>query len=122
MMNDNWFSIETAHKDEEGSISGYARADVASPWFSGHFPGEPILPGIGQISLIFEVLKRYCSFNEIIRISEVSRLRFRRIIRPEEQLFFEIKPDLRIAGAYRFKIMVNNELASNGNLTVSEQT
>lgn len=119
-MDDQWFVIDSAVRDDHGTISGYARADVSSPWFSGHFPGEPILPGIGQISLIFEVLKNHSLAGTAIQVSEVSRLRFRRIVRPGESMFFEIKPDPRRDDAYKFKITVNDELACNGNLVVAQ--
>lgn len=118
-MNKNWLSIDTITADNDGTITGCARADISSPWFSGHFPGEPILPGIGQISLISEILKKQYPPDVSMWISEVSRLRFRRIVRPDETMYFQIKPDSGKTGSYKFKITVNDELACNGNIIAS---
>ena len=31
---------------------------VADTWFEGPFPGNPILPGVAQLTLVVEVLAR----------------------------------------------------------------
>ena len=57
-MNNTWYSLSNIEAASQNIISAKATVPVESPWFSGHFPGEPILPGIAELSMIFDVIKK----------------------------------------------------------------
>ena len=79
--------------------------DVAEPFFAGHFPGQPILPGIFQLEMARAcaewTLEREC----VIR--EVTKAKFLRPIRPGELVEVNLKlseqPDGIVAHA-RFSV------------------
>ncbi len=55
------------------------------PYFRGHFPGDPVLAGIVQLEEL--VLARVrAMWSEPVRLAKVTRLRFRRPIRPGDDL------------------------------------
>lgn len=89
-----------------------------SPWFSGHFPGEPVLPGVAQLEMALDAVKRLN--RKGLKISRVKRVRFRRIIRPGERIRVTVASDEREASSYPFRITVNGELASRGVLVVEK--
>ena len=97
---------------DELVMEGEAGPD--SPWFSGHFPGEPILPGIAQIAMAFEAVKHIDGRD--IRIRGVKKVRFKQIIRPNEKLTVSVSPGK--GDTYAFRILVKGELACNGILSV----
>ncbi|HOO71274.1 MAG TPA: hypothetical protein PK926_05890 [Spirochaetota bacterium] len=113
-MNDPWYSILSLNKSASGEIHFQATAAASSPWFDGHFPGEPILPGIAQISIVWDTIKAHCGNSADAAITDVKRLRFRQIIRPDEVMSVTIVPDGKKAGSYSFKITVRGDLACNG--------
>jgi 3-hydroxymyristoyl/3-hydroxydecanoyl-(acyl carrier protein) dehydratase len=64
-------------------------ADLAP--FNGHFPGNPILPGVGQISLITEILKK--AYRRNFTLVTVKRIKFMAPILPEMPLSVSVKND-----------------------------
>lgn len=96
-----------------------ARADVpaASRWFEGHFPGDPILPGIAQLALVIEVLKR--ALGPKTAAVRFSRVRFKQLIRPGDRLALDIRPKPEDARRFAFRITCGTEPALAGSVTVS---
>lgn len=58
------------------------------PAFNGHFPGNPILPGIAQIALITEILNRADPSG--YTLDTVKRVKFLSPVFPEKPLFAEV--------------------------------
>ena len=93
------------------------QAPPESGWFSGHFPGEPILPGIAQLGMVFDAINRWESRK--FKITGIRRVRFKQIIRPDDPLHLTVKPQKNCAGVYDFRIQVNAELACSGVMTIA---
>ncbi len=84
---------------EEGkSITALKNVAANEPFFQGHFPGEPVMPGV----LILEGLAQagsllaYLSAPEVLEghlfyFAGLDGVRFRRIVRPGDQLVFKLE-------------------------------
>ncbi|HHB75529.1 MAG TPA: hypothetical protein ENK84_03165, partial [Desulfobulbus sp.] len=55
-----------------------------SPWFNGHFPDEPIFPGIAQIELACDLIAD--ELQVPLQLIRLSRVKFKKIVRPGEIL------------------------------------
>jgi len=93
-----------------------ARAPQNSPWFDGHFPGQPILPGVALISLIKKGI-RYFGERQNLNFQHfgVRKARFTLPIQPDDT--FEISLLCRISEGKlvsSFKILLKGEMAGNG--------
>ncbi len=113
-----WYSLRSADILSSNEIIMEAEVSPDSPWFSGHFPGEPILPGVAQLEMALDAIKRLN--RKSLRISGVKRVRFKQVIRPDDKLRITVAPHKKDALSYLFRIMVNGELASSGILMVEE--
>ena len=113
-----WYSLKGVDILCSNEIIMEAEVNSDSPWFSGHFPGEPILPGVAQLEMAFDAIKRFNRKN--LRLSGVKRIRFKQVIRPDDKLRITVAPHKRDALSYLFRIMANGELVSNGVLMVEE--
>ncbi len=91
-----------------------ADAGPDSPWFSGHFPDDPVLPGIAQIAMAFEAVKHLGGKER--KIFQVKKVRFKQIIRPGDKL--TVRVSLRKNNTFSFRIFLKGELACSGILTV----
>jgi len=93
-----------------------ARMDVASLWFSGHFPGEPILPGIAILSMVAEAFRRQGSEKGgRIAIKGIRKVRFRRPVRPGETLSISVSSAIADHGHdYRFEVSVKGHTVCTG--------
>ncbi len=111
-----WYTLGTV----ETSTTGEATCDVQVPqgsaWFSGHFPGDPVLPGIAQLGIVYDVLCR--SLGDQPCIAGFSRVKFRKILRPQDCLKITIVPKNEAGGLYAFRIAASGEIACSGNLTL----
>lgn len=83
------------------SLTALKNVTFNEPFFQGHFPDEPIMPGV----LIVEALAQACgvydyacraadneSTDFIFLLAAVDKVRFRRQVLPGDQLMLSIKP------------------------------
>ncbi|MFH0785666.1 MAG: hypothetical protein V2B20_27480 [Pseudomonadota bacterium] len=84
-----------------------------SQWFSGHFPDNPILPGIAQLKMAVDLVTKHGLGN--IRLTGLSRIKFRKIVRPEEQLDIQITCNAA-ENYYTFKITSGNADVCSGKM------
>jgi len=83
-----------------------------SPWFSGHFPDNPILPGIAQLSTVFEAVRN--AAKNKLKILEFKRVKFKQVIQPDDKLEIKASRGERDASTYSFTISVKGEVACSG--------
>ncbi len=81
-------------------------------WFDGHFPQEPILPGVAQLCLVEEMLGRHTG--NTARVSRLRRVRFKLAIHPDDTLSIEALPIDESGQAYSFKLFSRGELCCSG--------
>ena len=111
-----WYVIKNVNDSDPEEISLDIQVPSESNWFSGHFPGEPILPGIAQLGMVFDAINRMGGRN--FKITGIRRVRFKQIIRPDDPLRVTVKPQKNGGGTYDFRIQMNAELACSGVMTV----
>jgi len=102
-----------------------ARVDVPgdSIWFTGHFPGEPILPGIALLHTVYEaILSKAGDQGKSIKISSLKRIRFTGPVRPGETLLLNLtQEDGPEEILYNFKVFVKETIVCSGLLTVTKR-
>jgi 3-hydroxyacyl-[acyl-carrier-protein] dehydratase len=75
------------------------------PFFAGHFPGHPILPGIAHLALVAQNTP----------VAEVRNLKLRRPVVPGDVLDLSLEEE---GGLVRFELRRNEEVVSNGMIRV----
>ena len=113
-----WYVLKELTRSDKNEIEADIQVPSDSPWFDGHFPGEPILPGVAQIGMVFDAIRK--ARNQDLKISSVRRVRFKQIIRPDDKFKLIAAPLKENAGAYSFRILVENEVVCNGVMMVEE--
>lgn len=104
-----------------GNAVAAVRFPGDSDWFLGHFPGNPIVPGVALIALAEEaVIERERGEGRSVVITGVRRVRFRLPVKPEEEVTLEITrlPD-RAGPAYSFAVGLAGETVCSGVLTAA---
>jgi 3-hydroxyacyl-[acyl-carrier-protein] dehydratase len=68
-------------------IEALAYVPTDSPWFLGHFPNEPILPGIALVDMVQQaIMQDAAAKGEEITFESLKRVRFTQPVRPGESL------------------------------------
>lgn len=103
-----WISPDTIE------ASGYVPKDCI--WFAGHFPGEPILPGIALISAIYEAIEKSGRHRGgTVGLSTLKRIRFTGPVRPGDRLHLNLtREDIKGAVSYHFKVTVEESTVCSG--------
>lgn len=84
----------TGVKDRK--LHGYKLVTVNEPWFMGHFPEQPVMPGVlqvealGQLGAIFAVQAMGVPLNDsAVYLLGIDDVRFRRMVIPGDKLDME---------------------------------
>jgi len=113
-----WYSLLDLATPAPGTIQAQVSVNDDSPWFSGHFPGNPILPGIAQLHMVAAVIAR--SKQENLYIKRVQRVKFKKIVRPGERLEIHAAATT-ILGQYSFRITHETQDVCSGMMSLDSK-
>lgn len=109
---------------EEETIVGIKNVTINEPFFQGHFPSEPIMPGVLIIEALAQtggILMYEKGYTEIKVLASIKSAKFRRIVRPGDVLRMEVKAThLSKRGGKLYGVaMVDGEKAAEGEIIFS---
>lgn len=93
----------------------YVKKD--EPYFKGHFPGSPIMPGVLIVEAIAQagavlMLMRPENKGKLVLFAGINRARFKRIVKPGDELTIELelKNSRKNIGRAIGRVTVENEV------------
>lgn len=97
-------------------ITASARVPADSVWYAGHFPGNPILPGIAVLALVEEaILALELRENRQVEVTGIGRVRFRLPVKPDDRMTLKISRERKQDRiTYEFSVCIAEELACTG--------
>src|SRR5215211_5741531 len=115
----------------EGGASAVAQKRVTHEDCAGHFPGNPIMPGVKMVEALAQcgavaVLAEDANRGKLALFAGIGDVRFKRIVRPGDELQLEcaLETVRGPIGRGKVRASVDGELAVRGTLTfaVTEST
>lgn len=85
-------------------------------FFNGHFPGNPILPGVVQVDWAIDFAAQFIGIKKE-NIGEISQLKFTKVILPDTTLFLSLKQE---GHTLKFRYFNSQAAYSSGKLQVSD--
>jgi beta-hydroxyacyl-ACP dehydratase FabZ len=89
--------IDRVLEMEECSLRAMKNVTMNEPFFQGHFPGTPVMPGV----LVVEAMAQAAGFlllcqvedrdDKLIYFTGIDKCRFRKPVVPGDQLIFEVE-------------------------------
>ena len=84
------------HLPEENRIVGLKNLTFNETFFQGHFPGNPVMPGVLQLEAMAQVAGvmlnlRAGNKGKIAYFMSINNAKFRRMVKPGDQLRIEIE-------------------------------
>jgi 3-hydroxymyristoyl/3-hydroxydecanoyl-(acyl carrier protein) dehydratase len=106
-----WYECAFDNPGSDGEVKAHIRVPADSPWFDGHFPEAPVLPGIAQLGMVHDLLCRI--YDQALPVVQVSRVRFKQMIQPDQDLTLTVKTGDATAG-HSFRIAGDQGLICSG--------
>lgn len=111
-------------KDE--SITGLKNVTANEPFFEGHFPDEPVMPGV----LILEAMAQICGVLTSLTLEKklgmegvfylvgFDKARFKRMVVPGDQVILKTSIKRKLKGIWKFEAnaYVDDELVASADL------
>lgn len=117
--------VDRIEEVEEGvKVFGYKNVTINEPFFQGHFPGHPIMPGVLIIEAMAQVGGAYVSVvdnigdDRVTYFASIDKARFRKPVLPGDVLRLELELLSKRRGIYQFsgKAYVGETLVAQANL------
>ena len=109
------------------SIRALKNVTINEPFFQGHFPHRPLMPGVLMLEalaqaaalLAFDAMGTSPSDDMVYYFAGIDGARFKRPVEPGDQLFLDVELLRMKAGIFKFKAraLVGDELAVEAELT-----
>ena len=85
--------VEFIGQDELVAIKNVS---VNEPYFQGHYPGNPVMPGVMQLEALAQaagilMLRRGSSENKTALLMSCDKVKFRKAVRPGDQVVINVK-------------------------------
>jgi 3-hydroxyacyl-[acyl-carrier-protein] dehydratase len=108
-----------AHDLGPEGVRAVAVVPAESPWFGGHFPAGPVLPGVAMLALVEETLRVFVGHAVAPPIDVVGfrRVRFRHMVQPGATLQVSVRR-AKSERAFEFQVDADGTLACSGTCTV----
>ena len=112
--------------DELVEVTGIKNVTINEPFFQGHFPDEPVMPGVlviesmGQVAAV--LLKLYADLKEnersVVYVTSIDKVKFRRPVKPGDQLKTVATLLKRRGNSFKFKFRatIDGDLAAEGTM------
>jgi 3-hydroxyacyl-[acyl-carrier-protein] dehydratase len=109
-------TLESSSPDE---VTAVAVAAVGSAFFEGHFPDDPVLPGVAMLALVEQTLRSFMLPGQgAPAIAAMRRVRFKQLVRPGASL--RVRITRTSPKSFSFDLQANGQPAAQGLLELSE--
>ena len=113
------------------SIHAYKNVTINEPFFVGHFPHHPVMPGV----LIMEALAQAAGIlsfktedkkptkDDVFYFAGIDEARFKRPVMPGDQLHLHVEIERQMRGVWKFKAeaRVDGQLAAEAKLMCAKR-
>ncbi|MBC7710203.1 MAG: 3-hydroxyacyl-ACP dehydratase FabZ [Rhizobacter sp.] len=108
-------------------VKALKNVTVNEPFFNGHFPGKPVMPGVLMIEALAQAAavlaytsqpKDVAGRQQVVYLAGVDDARFKRIVIPGDQLILEVTTSRIVRGIGKFacRATVDGQLAVEATL------
>ena len=118
--------------DKGKSIKAIKNVSINEPFFLGHFPHRPVMPGVlilealaqAAAILAFDMLGQVPDEKTVYYFAGIDGARFKRPVEPGDQLILEVSLDRHKSGIFKFNACakVGGDIATEASLMCTMRT
>jgi len=91
-------------EQKDNAIKAVIEINKDSDIFSGHFPGQPVLPGACMLQMVKEILES--TFDKTLRLKKADQIKFLRVVDPVADGTLKLELNYAVEGA-EIKVTAN---------------
>lgn len=110
--------------DDGTSAIGIKAASMDEAFFQGHFPGNPVMPGVlqvaamQQVSTVLLARKAGALNGKVPRLHKIEQVKFRKPVAPGDLVRIEADRDPEDDSRFHARTLVGEEVTSQGTMTL----
>ena len=81
MLAGNFFELASVNS-ENGKLTGVIKLNAAHTIFQGHFPGQPVVPGVCMMQIIREIME--VMSGKDLKLTAADSMKFLSVINPDQ--------------------------------------
>ncbi len=92
-------------ENSERQCQGVIQVNADHPVFDGHFPGNPVVPGVYQVQMVKDLVEK--ALNHPVKLFESDNIKFLSMINPQETTLLEFNIHIKPITASQFTANAN---------------
>ena len=119
-----WLPLGEVSYISRNELESRIRLDPSSEWFSGHFEGAPIVPGVLMLSLVVEMVRRQGKRERRnLEVSGFLKVRIKKIVFPGEEIRITVEAmPVESRADLKFELTCEGVQVAKGILRLTENT
>jgi 3-hydroxyacyl-[acyl-carrier-protein] dehydratase len=109
MLKDHFYEVKSKENLENSTVQFTVQLNVLHPIFEGHFPGNPVTPGVVQLEMIKELLNAHLDQN--LHLVDMPTCKFLAILNPNNTPVVSV--DIQIGEEVDDKLRINASIKAN---------
>lgn len=109
LLENNFFAIQSI-SDAEGSVNAIIEINASHKIFEGHFPGQPVVPGVCMMQMVKEILEKILGTETRLVIAD--HLKFLSVINPAENNIAQVEMKYAIDNEINLTASITNSVAT----------
>ena len=81
LLQSNFYTVQSSHIDAS-TLQSTILINPDHQIFEGHFPGQPVVPGVCMIQIIKELVEQYLSFP--VQLHAAAQVKFLQLLVPDQ--------------------------------------
>jgi 3-hydroxyacyl-[acyl-carrier-protein] dehydratase len=117
---DDWLPPLDIEAESEGVLHARASFPPDSPWFDGHFPQGPLLPGVALMALVYRLAAEdWLRRGVTPRLWAFKKVKFKNLVAPGDGLTARVRR-VDASGRYEAKVEMGGETVFTGSFWVAD--
>ncbi len=92
MLIKDFYTVDALTELSSGKYNAVIRLNAQHPIFGGHFPGNPVTPGVCMMQIIKELTQEITGFK--LQMTSASNVKFMALINPEKTPLLSLDLDI----------------------------
>lgn len=109
MLKDHFYEVKTKEMLDNSTVQFTVELNASHPIFQGHFPGNPVTPGVVQLEMIKELLNAH--LERSLHLVDMPTCKFLAVLNPNTTPIVNV--EIQVGEEVDHKLRINATIKAN---------